>query len=198
MVDFTEKMHRGQSPEQTQSYIEGSLKTVIMQATNQAADGCLKNDMTQDKTTHIIARDTVLNIDTKVYEAEHNQKLAEQFDHHQHLLINTRREANKLFEAALEKLSPQDKDNAVRVMNLIGEQIFKESSNKHEVHYVHSPEGEKNSAAELRVSEAKKIFAGQIESGLFEKNMKAYAGNGIQAQCVHQDADVVDYGYAPN
>lgn len=190
--------HFLQSPEQTQSYIEGSLKTVIMQATNQAADGCLKNDMTQDKTTRIIARDTVLNIDTKVYEAEHNPKLAGQFDHHQHLLINTRREANALFEAALEKLSPKDKDNAVRVMNLIGEQIFKESSNKHEVHYVHSPEGEKNFDAELRVSEAKKIFAGQIESGAFLKNIASYASNGMQTQCVHKDADVVDYGYSPN
>lgn len=187
-----------QSPEQTQSYIEGSLKTVIMQATNQVADGCLKNDTTQDKTTRIIARDTVLNIDTKVYEAEHNPKLAGQFDHHQHLLINTRREANVLFEAALEKLSSKDKDNAVRVMNLIGEQIFKESSNKHEVHYVHSPEGEKNSVAELRVSEAKKIFAGQIESGAFLKNIASYASNGMQTQCVHKDADVVDYGYSPN
>lgn len=190
--------HFLQSPEQTQSYIEGSLKTVIMQATNQVADGCLKNDTTQDKTIRIIARDTVLNIDTKVYEAEHNPKLAGQFDHHQHLLINTRREANVLFEAALEKLSSKDKDNAVRVMNLIGEQIFKESSNKHEVHYVHSPEGEKNFAAELRVSEAKKIFAGQIESGAFLKNIASYASNGMQTQCVHKDADVVDYGYSPN
>jgi hypothetical protein len=198
MVDFTKDMHRGQSPEQTQSYIEGSLKTVIMQATNQAADGCLKHDATEDKTTRIIARSTVLNIDTQVYEAGHNAKLAEQFDHHQHLLINTRREANALFESALERLSPQDKDNAVRVMNLIGEQIFKESLNKQEVHYVHSPEGQKNSAAELRVSEAKKIFAGQIESGAFLKNMASYASNGMQTQCVHKDADVVDYDYAPN
>ncbi len=197
MVDFIKDMRRGQTPEQTKSYIEGSLQAVITQATNQAADGCLKNDATQDKTTRIIARDTVLNIDAKVYETEHNPKLAEQFDHHQHLLINTRREANALFDAALEKLSPQDKDNAVRVMNLIGEQIFKDSLNKHEVHYVHSPDGEKNSAAELRVSEAKKIFAGQIESGAFLKNMASYASNGMQTQCVHKDADVVDYGYTP-
>lgn len=129
--------------------------------TNQAADGCLRNDTAEDKTKRIIARDTVLNIDTKVYEAEQNSKLAGQFDHHQHLLINTRREANKLFEAALEKLTPQDKDNAIRVMNLIGEQIFKESFNKHEVHYAHSLEWEKNSVAELRVSEAKIFFPGK-------------------------------------
>jgi len=124
-----------------------------------------------------------------------NAKAASQTDHYQHLLINSRREANQLFEIALGKLSPENQTNAIRAMNLVEEQIFKATLNKRESTFIGSPEYLKNSVAEQNVSDAKKLLAAQINDGTFLRNLSAYANNGMQAQCVHQDADVVDYDH---
>jgi|GEM_PF-2987839 len=148
-----------------------------------------------DKTTKLTEANTVLSQDTSVLTESGNAKAASQTDHYQHLLINSRREANQLFEIALGKLSPENQTNAIRAMNLVEEQIFKATLNKRESTFIGSPEYLKNSVAEQNVSDAKKLLAAQINDGTFLRNLSAYANNGMQAQCVHQDADVVDYDH---
>ena len=187
--------HRGQTVEEAQAQINVDLNKVITQATIQAADGCLDKDAPTDKTKLMSAKDTVLYTDTDRLGEGGNKKPAEQTESFQSQLISKRREANISFDAALATLTPRDRDDAIRTMNLVKEQIFSDELNKRGAHSVDSPESLKNSIAEQRVSEAKTLFAAQIKNGDFLEKITAYAGNGIQVQCVHQNADVIDYSH---
>lgn len=186
-------LNRGSSVEQTQEIIQSNLNRIVRDAINQSADGCLKNESTQDNTIKINAKDTVLSIDSAGLQKNGHTHHAAQIDHHQHLLINSRREANQLFAAALNTLSESDQKHAIRIMNLVKEQIYQEIRNKQELNFSSSPTDLKNSVAELRISEAKTLFAAQINNGQFMTQLNAFANNGMQVECKHKDADVVNY-----
>lgn len=192
-LDITQGLHRGNTTEQTQAAINTKLNKTLQVATNQAADHCLDADSAQDQTRRIKATDTVLYDDIHKLEESGNPRIATQSAQHQELLIQSRREANLAFDTALQKLAPQDQTQAIRVMNFTAERIYQDTMNVIHANFVGSPDSTKNSIAEQRISEAKQILAEQINNGAFMKNLAAYANNGMQTQCAHKDADVVDY-----
>lgn len=192
-LDITQGLHRGNTTEQTQAAINTKLNKTLQVATNQAADQCLDADSAQDQTRRIKAPDTVLYDDPDALNKNGNPRIATQSEQYQHVLIQGRREANHAFDTALNKLSPQDQAQAIRVMNFTAEQIYQSTRNDGNVNFLNSPDSTKNSIAEQRISEAKQMLAEQINNGAFMKNLAAYANNGMQTQCAHKDADVVDY-----
>lgn len=191
---MTDTLHRGSTPDQTEQAINSNLNGVIDRATNQAADGCLNHEATWDKTSHIKAVDTILYTRSETIKGgSGTQTYAAQTEHYQHLLINERREANQLFDAALSKLSVPDQETAIKIMNFVKETIYQDVYNNRNLQFSSSPDELKNSVAEQRVSEAKKLFSSQINHGNFLQNLHAYATNGMRVECKHKDADVVDY-----
>jgi len=192
MGDF---FHRGNTQTQTQDTINSEINKTLQLAINQAADNCLENDSSQDKTSRIKANNTVLYDDIEALDRSGNARMANQSAQYQQQLIQDRRQANLSFESAINTLTPQHQIQAIRVMNFAAEQIYKVTWNNRNIHSTSSPELTINSIAEDKISETKQALANQISNGTFIKTLTAYANNGMQTQCAHMNADVVDYDH---